>query len=234
MLILPSPVTEIIERPIHLKRYMHPAWSLIKSFYCLNLDKNQDRWDKCVDEFRKVGISYVERIITQESEENRYLSFNQAHYNAIKKGYETGEPFCIFEDDVAFDMNWKRIEESTAQLPQDWALLYIGANIVGTDTVSWKMPDRVSANIARMYNAWMTHAIVYSPAMAKWIIDNFDPMTFPVYDEWLRINVMSAFPVYVTNPMFCYQRPVYSDVWQREVDYTGAHLQGNDYLKYLV
>lgn len=208
----------------------HPAWNLIKSFYCLNLDKNPDRWDACIDEFLKVGIQYVERVICHESDENRYLSFNQSHYDTIKKGYETGEPFCIFEDDIAFDMNWKRMEETTNQLPEDWDLLYLGANIIGSDVINWKMPDKISQNVARLYNSWMTHSIVYSNKMAKWILDNFDPMTFPVYDEWLRVNVMPAFNVYVANPMCCYQRPVYSDIWQREVDYTGAHLQGNSYL----
>lgn len=209
----------------------HSAWSLIKSFYCINLDKNPDRWEYCVDEFIKVGITYVERVITHESEDNRYLSFNQSHYDVIKKGHATGEPFCIFEDDIAFDMNWKRMEEVTAQLPKDWDLLYLGANIIGSDVMDWKMPEKVSTNVARLYNAWMTHAIVYSNKMAAWILDNFDPMTFPVYDEWLRVNVMQDFSVYVANPMSCYQRPCYSDVWQRVTDYTGAHIQGNDYLK---
>lgn len=207
----------------------HPAWSLIKSFYCLNLNKNPQRWENCVDEFIKVGIDYVERIITHEGT-NRYLSFNHAHYDAIKKGYETGEPFCIFEDDVIFDDRWKVLEEATTQLPEVWDLLYLGANITGYDNNVWQMPHRMTDNLVRLYNAWMTHCIVYSNKMAKWVLDNFDPDTFPVYDEWLRINAMPMKEVYLINPMVCYQRPGYSDVSQMDVAY-GSHKEGNEWLK---
>lgn len=208
----------------------HPAWSLIKSFYCLNLDKNPQRWEKCVPEFIKVGIDYVERIVTHEGE-NRYLSFNQAHYDAIKKGYDTGEPFCIFEDDIGFDpIHWKRMEEATSQLPADWDLLYLGANITGFDNNVWQMPMKVTLNLVRLYNAWMTHAIVYSNKMAKWVLDNFDPQSFPVYDEWLRVNAMVEKDVYLVVPMVCFQKPGYSDVSQMQVAY-GCHKEGNQWLK---
>lgn len=210
----------------------HPAFDLIKFFYCLNLDKNPSRWDKCVPEFIKVGIAYVEQVVTHEGE-NRYLSFNQAHYDTIKKGYETGEPFCIFEDDVVFDNRWKVIEEATAQLKElapNWDMLYLGANITGMDTTEWVMPQKVSANLVRMYNSWQTHAICYSTAGAKWVLDNFDPMTFPVYDEWLRINAMPHREVYLINPMIVFQRPGWSDVSQMEVSY-GCHKEGNEWLK---
>lgn len=208
----------------------HPAWSLIKSFYCINLDKNPGRWDRSVEAFKGVQIDWVERIITHESPDNRYISFNHAHYDVIKKGYETGEPFCIFEDDVEFDRDWKKLEEATIQLPEDWDLLLLGANITGYDNCVWQMPQKVSDNLARLYNSWMTHAIVYSNKMAKWVLDNFNPDYMPVYDEWLRVNAMPVRDVYLINPMICYQRPGYSDVWQAKVAY-GSHKEGNAWLK---
>lgn len=207
----------------------HSAWNLIKSFYCLNLDKNPGRWDKCVPEFIKVGIDYVERVITTEGPD-RFISFNHAHYDTINKGYETGDPFCIFEDDVVFDVNWKRLEEASNQLPVEWDLLYLGANITGYDSCVWQMPLKVSENLVRVYNCWMTHAIVYSNKMAKWILDNFNPDHLPVYDEWLRMNAMPGHNVYLINPMIVAQRPGYSDVWLAEVAY-GSHKEGNKWMK---
>ena len=210
----------------------HPAWSMIKSFYCLNLDKNPGRWQKCIPEFIKVGIDYVDQIVTHADEgDARYLSFNKAHYDAIKRGYDTGEPFCIFEDDIAFDdIFWKRIEEASHQLPENWDLLYLGANITGSDTMQWQMPMKATSNLCRLFNAWMTHAIVYSNAGAKWVLDNFNPDTFPVYDEWLRVNAMPNREVYITNPMICYQVPGYSDVSLSEVAY-GCHKEGNKWMR---
>lgn len=204
----------------------HPAWNISKFFYCLNLERNTKRWASCVEEFIKVGIDYVERINCIESD-NRYISFNHSHYDTIKRGYGTCEPFTIFEDDIHFELRWKTLEEATVQIPADWDILFLGANITGTD---WKMPDKITTNICRLHNAWMTHAIVYSHAGAKWVLDNFNPDEFPVYDEWLRVNAMPQKNVYLINPMICQQIPGYSDIWQREVHY-GSHKEGNNWLK---
>lgn len=65
--------------------------------------------------------------------------------------------------------------------------------------------------------------------MAKWVLDNFNPDEFPVYDEWLRVNAMVGKEVYCTIPLICYQRPGYSDVWRTETEY-GCHKPGNKYL----
>lgn len=209
----------------------HSAWNIAKYFFCISLERNTARWDACIKEFTKVGIDYVERIVTQESEENRWLSFNDAQYEMIRRGVSTGENFAAFEDDLAFDGNWIRIEEATKQLPADWDALFIGANIIGTDTVVWDMPTRVSANLFRLHNSWQTHSIIYSAKFAKWVLENFDPKQFPVYDEWLRVVAMPVKNIYLMSPMCCYQRPAWSDLWQKDVDYQGAHLQGNNYLK---
>lgn len=205
-------------------------WDRIKFFYCLDTDTSIGRWEKCVEEFIKVGIPYVERIIGAE-QDNRYISFNHAHYDAIKRGYDTGETFCIFENDIIFDpMTWKRLEECFSQLP-DFDALFLGANIIGSDTMVWQMPQKAFPNAARLWNAWQTHAIVYTNKMAKWVLDNFDPNTFPVYDEWLRVVAMPVRDVYLCNPMIAYQRPGYSVLTRSEADYTGCHKQGNEWLK---
>jgi len=203
-------------------------WAAIPFFYCINLDKNPGRWDKCVDEFIRVGIPYVKQVVTHESEDNRYISFNHAHYDTIKEGYETGQPFCIFEDDVIFDRNWHKIEDAMAQLPVEWDMLYLGCNFSSGN--EWQMPIRESRNLLRLFNAWQSHAIVYSNKAAKFILDNFDPETFPVYDEWLRMNMMPSHNVYVMAPMICDQRPGYSDIWQKDVAY-GCHVEGNEWIK---
>jgi hypothetical protein len=203
-------------------------WNLIESFYCLNLERNGQRWADSLHQFYSVGIETAERINCIESEENRYISFNHSHYDTVKKGFDTGKTFAIFEDDIIFDRFWKHIDEASRQLPDDWDALYLGANIMG----DWQMPHKASSHLSRLPNAWMTHAIVYSMKGAAFVLDNFNPDTFPVYDEWLRLNLMPGGNVYLLTPMSCYQRPGYSDVWQRDVEY-GTHEPGNKYLSKL-
>jgi GR25 family glycosyltransferase involved in LPS biosynthesis len=205
---------------------MNSEWNMIGSVYCLNLERNTQRWIDSSIQFHNVGLYDVERINCIESLENRYLSFNKSHYDTVKKGYETGSPFAIFEDDIIFDQLWKYIAEASSQLPENWDALYLGANICG----EWSMPERFSSHLSRLPNAWQSHAIIYSMKGAKFVIDNFNPDTFPVYDEWLRVNMMPAGNVYLLTPMICYQRPIYSDIWQTETNYTSVHFAGNKYL----
>lgn len=204
----------------------------IKFFYCLVMPSDDERWNQCVDEFIKVRIPYVERIDCIPHE-NKFLSFNHSNYNTIKKGYETGEPFCIFESDVVFDERYKHIEEAFKQLPEDWDILYLGCNFIGSDLTTWRMPERYSAHLHRLYNAWQSHAIVYSNKGAKFVLDNFKPDEFPVLDEWIRVNMMQDKQVFVLNPMSVYQRPNFSGLWGLDVDYTYCHFHGNKLLKEL-
>lgn len=200
--------------------------------YCLNLDRNeQTRWPLVKAEFDRVRIP-VERINCVESMENRFISFNQSHYNAVKKGYATGLSFAVFEDDVKFD-EWRHIEQAGVELPEGWDLLYLGCNFHS----NWPWPYYYSPTLASLPNALMSHAITYSIKGAKFVLDNFNPDIItaenPVYDEWLRVNVLSQHNSFVINPMICYQRPNNSDIWQRPVSYIDIHKDGNKYLNQL-
>jgi hypothetical protein len=208
-------------------------WQLISSAYCLNLDKNiTTRWPKAHDQFISVGIE-ITRVNCVESTENRFISFNQSHYNTVKSGYETGKPFAIFEDDIVFDPMWKFVSEASSELPEDWELLYLGCNFHG----EWLRPQRYSSHLVTLPNAWQSHAIIYSLRGAKFVLDNFNPDIItaenPVYDEWLRVNAMTRGKTYLTNPMICYQRPCFSDVWMVDADYTSVHIDGNKILSRL-
>lgn len=209
-----------------------PEWQLISSAYCLNLERNTQRWIDSSIQFHNVGLHDVERINCIEGE-NRFLSFNQSHYYTIKKGYETGKPFAVFEDDIMFDQFWKHIAEATSELPEDWQAFYLGCNICG----EWELPKRYSTHLSRLPNAWMSHAIIYSLGGAKFVLDNMNPNildgTQHVLDDWLRTALMPFGNTYLLTPMSAYQRPVWSDCQQKESDYTNCHFDGNKILKSL-
>lgn len=207
-------------------------WSFIKTFYCLNLRPNEQRWRDSVTQFLTVGIPWVFREVKDEPDDNRYLGFNRSMYETIRKGYETGETFCIFEDDVVFTPQFRVAEGAMQELPADFDLFYLGGNIIGSDVTGWAWPNKYSHHLAQLTNAWQTHAVVYSNKAAKYVLDNFDPETFPVLDEWLRVNVMPMGKSFVCKPMIAYQRPGWSDIGKCQVEY-GCHEPGNIYLNRL-
>lgn len=205
---------------------------------CINLDSRPDRWEQVSAEFARVGL-HVERVAAV-SGDNRPLAFNQSVYKAMGMAktwaydeYDVPESLLLFEDDVMFDGNPKL----PAYTPTDFLTLHLGCNIIGTDQTIWKMPTAYSDNLALLHNAWQSHATLYSAECVQYILDNFNPNVLDadnmIFDEWLRTHVLNQGRSYVMKPMIAYQRPSYSDIWNMQADYTGAHRAGNEYLKKL-
>lgn len=190
---------------------------------CINLDKRVDRWEKCLIEFERVGLE-VERFSAFDGD-NHHLAFNKSQHTAIKKMVEEGaERFLVLEDDVIFK-GYDHVTAALNELPPDWDALWLGANINGTTL------ERYSDHLFKLRNSFTTHAVGYSKKMAEWIVENFNPDQFPIYDEFLRINVQEQFKCFLVAPMVAWQRPDHSDIWGHHADYTSCFIEGNKLLK---
>jgi hypothetical protein len=206
-------------------------------------------WPIAEAEFNRVGLEVepFQAIV----EDNRVLGFNKSVYACMKlckkviqseedhffnKGYFSAieyEDLLLFEDDVKFDgpINFN--------FPEDAFTVHLGCNLIGSDIMKWQMPtNSTPAGFARLHNCWQSHATWYSKQAVEFIIKNFKFVTdeyktegCQIFDEWLRVNVLPMRQSYVANPMVAYQRPRWSEIWNRESDYTGAHIQGNKWLK---
>lgn len=196
--------------------------------FIINIASRTDRWEEITAECERVGIADPERIEAVTGD-NPMLAFNQSQHKALKAGIAAGEPFMVLEDDCVFtSYPW------LANVPSAWDILVPGCNIIGMDTTIWPMPVRVNQDWFRLYNSWMTHCLIYSNQMAKWIDEHLDSTVMDggnvIYDEWLRLNVYPHFNVYVSAEMTAYQRPSFSNIWNRETNYVGCFTQGNEYL----
>lgn len=196
-------------------------------------------WPLAEAEFKRVGLE-VEKF-DAIVEENRPLAFNKSVYECMKLA--DGKDLLLFEDDVVFDeyINFENnlsLEAWFDCLPKDFMTLHLGANIIGMNTTVWQMPTKFRDNLAKLHNAWQSHSTYYSAECVKFILDNFKFVTdeyktegCQIFDEWLRLNVLNQGRSYLLNPMIAYQRPRHSEIWNRASDYTGAHKQGNEWLK---
>lgn len=216
-----------MEAPTVLKSIHHPS---MKS-YCINLDADTESWQLSAKEFQRVGLP-VERISGVVCD-NRVLGFNKAVYSAMLAA--KGNDLLLFEDDVVFDGS-PLID--FRELPEGLLTLHLGANIIGSDIISWQMPTAYNDKYAKLHNAWQSHATYYSKECVDFILDHFPFHSdeyikegCQIFDEWLRVNVLSLGRSYLLSPMIAYQRPRTSAIWGNESDYTGAHKQGNSWLK---
>lgn len=206
-------------------------------------------WPLAEEEFKRVGLN-VERF-DAIVEDNRVLAFNKSVYACMGKARASiadsgsiGDALLLFEDDVMFDTD-KFVDFRpfnpfyySGELPENWVTLHLGANIIGTDLTKWQMPTPFSPHLAKLNNCFQSHATLYSAECVKYILENFKYVTDEyktegcmIFDEWLRLNVLSQGRSYLLNPMIAYQRPRHSEIWNVPADYTGAHKQGNEWLK---
>jgi len=204
----------------------HDIWKPFGVVYCLNQDSRPDRWKLATEEFARVGLK-VDRFSSIPADQP-YKSFCLSQYAMLKTFVASGHAVgLLLEDDVIFQ-SLEHLPAALAELPKDWDILYLGANITEMVTgIKDRPPMRYSKHLCRVGAAWTTHAVAYSRAMAIKIISTYPVNSYAMYDQWLNENILASHQCFLVNPMLAFQRPGKSDLWSQETDYTGAFVHGN-------
>lgn len=205
-------------------------WNLGDRKYCLNQQSRPDRWSQAQEEFKRVGLDVEQFYSIPADQPNK--SFCLSQYAMLKRFLETdGKSLLTFEDDVIFK-DLSHFEAACAELPADWDIVYLGANI--TDMVfgiKENPPVNYSERLYCIRRAWTTHAIAYSRRTAEYIVRHYPVSEFNMYDNWLSENVLRFCRCFLVNPMVAFQRPGKSDLWGGvDTDYTGAFEWGNKFM----
>ena len=117
----------------------------------------------------------------------------------------------IFEDDATFRGWATNLQDAINDLPADWDMLMLGANIKDSRI------DKISKGLVRTYGAWTTHAIFYSYRFAKEMAE----LDFEVpIDEYFRTKVHPRGNSYICVPFLSFQRPSESDIEGGHKNYT--------------
>lgn len=157
------------------------------------------------EELAKYDIQYKEfECLTHE---NGTVG-NALTFKAIFEKYR-GQDLIVFEDDVKFLRDPAALDLST--LPDDWDMLYLGANLREQCT-------SVNEQFRKVNGAWTTHAAIYRASFIEKIIAEFEPLRDFCFDEWLRSHAKEL-NLYITYPFFATQINGYSNIVQTNVDY---------------
>jgi len=171
----------------------------------INLDKRTDRLETVTEEIRRFGIESFERF---SAFDGGYMGFNKSTHFALENEGE----ILLLEDDCVFDGTLTDLLVAKSQLPDDWDLLYLGANVKSQQT-------RYSANLYNLKDAWTSHAILYSDKGARWCFDNFPYSEPTIYDEWLRSVAQQQLRCFIVKPMLAIQADGWSDIWGANTTY---------------
>lgn len=164
--------------------------------------ENCSRTDEAIIEISK--LSLTPEVVYAVPHDNAKMSFNRSMRMIMS---ETNEQLLFFEDDVLIkDCN--HFYDAISQLPEDWEICYLGANLV--DPI-----ERYSDNLYCVSGAWTTHAVmIKNPSNLGY--NDVDIM----FDQWLRECIHPRGNTYIVKPMIAWQKPHISYLWNHFADYT--------------
>lgn len=180
---------------------------------CLNHPSASERWGCCLQEFDRIGLRGVVRFEALP-DIGPHQSFNKSVRTILE--YFARSPYkhlLLLEDDVTF-VRPELADKAINELPEDWDILYLGANILHPDP----KPQPYSPHLCRVFAAWTTHAIAFNKKSVKFVLDNQPGVSEAMFDNWLSAN-LPRFNSYIVSPMAAYQRPGKSLIWNTTTNY---------------
>lgn len=187
--------------------------------YCINLDKRHERIEQFQTEVNKIGGFEFERYSAVDGEllvqhpllKQGACGCLQSHLDILKTIVNNNlNNVLIFEDDTVFLDEFKNFNEYIKQLPQNWDMLYFGGN-------QMRVTIPITENIHKVTKCFTTSYYAITNKMARIMIPIIEKMESQI--DVLYSKQHLNYNCYVFNPKLCIQRPGYSDVLNKEVNY---------------
>jgi hypothetical protein len=176
----------------------------------VGLAERTDRWQRCIEILKENKINKVTHYQTQKDPVDVYRHATIDFLDLLK--IKRGNDLVFFEDDFELKEGWEEVlKKAWEDLPKDFDMLYLGANLT-------KTPKRITSNLVRVRGAWCLHGVVMSAKFIEYFLKTFDINRRIVIDEWCR-TIAEERKFYMTYPMICFQRKSYSDFVKKEVWY---------------
>jgi GR25 family glycosyltransferase involved in LPS biosynthesis len=201
--------------------------ALIQNHFYINLDCRNDRLVSCENELKKLGLERPCRFSAIKTRHG-IVGCGISHLRCLEKARDEGLPYItIFEDDIIIPKpnQVKNIVNRILQSGVEWDVLCLAGNAFRPHKE--EEDDYVVVN--RMYcgTAYIVKAHFYDI-----LIDNIRDSLTKILEtgdrkyswdaHWIQLQQKHRF--LLINPLSIYQRPDYSDIEQKDVDYKSSML----------
>lgn len=187
---------------------------------CLTLGPD---WPLACAELERVGLTGVWRFDALPIDTDRILGPHQSFSASVRQILDNfitsgSQTLLHLEDDVVFQ-RLDHLTTALSELPADWDVVYLGANLLCWGHVTDPQPERFSPHLFRVRQAWCTHAVGFNRKVVPFILENQPDFSAQMIDNWLSAQ-LPRLNAYCVSPMVAYQRPRHSAIWGRYDDYT--------------
>lgn len=194
-----------------------------KRIFCVNLARRTDRWESASKYFSVCGVpaKRFEAIDARDFEIKHELKTSAcacslSHIHIIQQAKFCGwDNVFVFEDDVELKDGFNQIfDRAIKDVPDDWELLYLGASHHNEAPP----PVKITDNVFRVTKGFCTHAYAIRSTVYDIVLADALRMAEPIDSALTRIQQRGK--SYVINPPIAFQREDYSDVEQRNMNYS--------------
>lgn len=201
-------------------------WDFFDKRVCLTT--HEDEWAIGQREFERVGLQ-VEKF-QSIPDIGPHQSFSRSVRQILTEFLESdAQRLLHVEDDCLFRELW-HLPYALNDLPPDWDIVYLGANLVLWEHEKPQPPTRYSGRLFRVYGAWTTHAVGFNRKVVPYLLENQPDFSERMFDNWMS-SVLPQLNAFVVAPMVAYQRARHSAIWNRFDDYTPIFEQSDRMLR---
>ncbi len=176
--------------------------------FCINLDirKSKREWMVKHAQDQKIDIEFY----TSRLHANPKRGCLESHLNVIKIAQSRGYPnILILEDDAEFTRSYSTLKDMV--IPLKWDMLYLGGNVqrdLNEIVSSW-----------RRVVTFTTHAYIINQTLYDKVISELSSWNREIDVYYAKI-IHPDHLAYMINPQMVRQRPGFSDIEKRHVDYS--------------
>jgi glycosyl transferase family 25 len=201
-----------------------------EEIHCINLDRRQDRWQECQQEFEKHNL-LVERFSAIDGKSlEKHPTLNPGQVGAIysHRGVielaraKNLENILILEDDVQFDENLNlKFSEIYNRIPDDWDIILFGGNHSLNNPWGRGELFFVDKNVYRITYSLALHCYAVKSTIYDRVFDVYHKMDKE--NDVLFAELQKDVNCYILRPHLAWQRPSFSDLCEEFSDYEFLH-----------
>ena len=179
-----------------------------EQIFVINLDRRSDRMAQFIEEANKIGFEY-ERI---SAIEGGAYGCTQSHLKIAKIAKERNlKNYLALEDDAVFCENFNDKFNCLINQVPEWDILLLGGNHQGGF-------NKQTDGVIRVFGSYTTHAMAVSETFYYKFIEALENTT--VECDVALAALHKSHNVYAFYPSLVTQRQGYSDVLNKEVNYS--------------
>jgi hypothetical protein len=217
------------------------AFSFFEKIYLINLEERKDRLENSLININNYEINNFEKFNGVKINENEYtflsdkeksqLGYSLSFYRIIRDAYvKNFSSILILEDDFEFIHDKENtnlfLKKSIDDLPSDWDVFYLGANIM-YDYTNYPI-EKFSDNLLKLNSAYCTHAISFSRRAILKILEIFSNESifieqmnsYKIFDIFLAKYFCINNSCFISREMLCTQTPGFSSIENCMSDYS--------------